>query len=179
MVSNNKDKGPLKEDIQDPELKEEDASEDEEEVEEAPRVHQRAAIASIGVISNPSNTKRSARIATGGAVPRHYLAPRTSSPSNYNPYRNLIYDRQTERTPKVVLPSNWDIDRSNIAGEMKAEAEGWGNNSKSWNSPPDMIMSRVEHNSELIRNLTYEIEDLKELVKKLVEKNPSPSPPKE
>ncbi|KAK1694990.1 hypothetical protein QYE76_011687 [Lolium multiflorum] len=99
--------------------------------------------------------------------------------SNYNPYRNLIYDRQTERTPKVVLPSGWDIDRSNIAGEMKSEAEGWGNNSRSWDSPPDMIMSRVEHNSELIRNLTYEIEDLKELVKKLVEKNPSPSSPKE
>ncbi|KAK1609258.1 hypothetical protein QYE76_032931 [Lolium multiflorum] len=179
MVSNNKDKGPLEEDIQDPELKEEDASEDEEEVEEVPRVHQRATIASIGVISNPSNTKRSARIATGGAVPRHYLAPRTSSPGNYSPFRNLIYDRQTERTPKVVLPSGWDIDRSNIAGEMKSEAEGWGNNSRSWDSPPDMIMSRVEHNSELIRNLTYEIEDLKELVKKLVEKNPSPSPPKE
>ncbi|KAK1629767.1 hypothetical protein QYE76_004082 [Lolium multiflorum] len=170
MVSNNKDKGPLEEDIQDPELKEEDASEDEEEVEEAPRVHQRATIASIGVISNPSNTKRSARIATGGAVPRHYLAPRTSSPGNYSPFRNLIYDRQTERTPKVVLPSGWDIDRSNIAGEMKSEAEGWGNNSRSWDSPPDMIMSRVEHNSELIRNLTYEIEDLKELVKKLVER---------
>ncbi|KAK1696307.1 hypothetical protein QYE76_013004 [Lolium multiflorum] len=177
MVSNNKDKGPLEEDIQDPELKEEDASEDEEEVEEVPRVHQRATIASIGVISNPSNTK-SARIATGGAVPRRFLAPRTSSPSNYHPFRNLIYDRQTERTPKVVLPSGWDIDRSNIAGEMKSEAEGWGNNSRSWDSPPDMIMSRVEHNSELIRNLTYEIEDLKELVKKLVEKNP-PSPPKE
>ncbi|KAK1680582.1 hypothetical protein QYE76_041430, partial [Lolium multiflorum] len=179
MVSNNKDKGPLEEDIQDPELKEEVASEDEEEVEEVPRVHQRATIASIGVISNPSNTKRSARIATGGAVPRHYLAPRTSSPGNYRPFRNLIYDRQTERTPKVVLPSGWDIDRSNIAGEMKSEAEGWGNNSRSWDSPPDMIMSRVEHNSELIRNLTYEIEDLKELVKKLVEKNPSPSSPKE
>ncbi|KAK1682053.1 hypothetical protein QYE76_042901 [Lolium multiflorum] len=179
MVSNNKDKEPLKENIQDPELKEEDAREDEEEVEEAPQEHQRATVASIGVISNPSNIKRSARIATGGAVPRHYLAPRTSSPSNYNPYRNLIYDRQTERTPKVVLPSNWDIDRSDIAGEMKSEAEGWGNNSKSWNSPPDMIMSRVEHNSEMIRNLTYEIEDLKELVKKLVEKNPSPPSPKE
>ncbi|KAK1682223.1 hypothetical protein QYE76_043071 [Lolium multiflorum] len=179
MVSNNKDKGPLEEDIQDPELKEEVASEDEEEVEEVPRVHQRATIASIGVISNPSNTKRSARIATGGAVPRRFLAPRTSSPGNYHPFRNLIYDRQTERTPKVVLPSGWDIDRSNIAGEMKSEAEGWGNNSRSWDSPPDMIMSRVEHNSELIRNLTYEIEDLKELVKKLVEKNPSPSPPKE
>ncbi|KAK1647096.1 hypothetical protein QYE76_064901 [Lolium multiflorum] len=179
MASNNKDKEPLKENIQDPELKKEDAREDEEEVEEAPQEHQQATVASIGVISNPSNIKRSARIATGGAVPRHYLAPRTSSPSHYNPYRNLIYDRQTERTPKVVLPSNWDIDRSDIAGEMKSEAEGWGNNSKSWNSPPDMIMSRVEHNSEMIRNLTYEIEDLKELVKKLVEKNPSPSSPKE
>ncbi|KAK1627608.1 hypothetical protein QYE76_001923 [Lolium multiflorum] len=179
MVSNNKDKGPLEEDIQDPELKEEVESEDEEEVEEIPRVHPRATIASIGVISNPSNTKRSARIATGGAVPRRFLAPRTSSPGNYHPFRNLIYNRQTERTPKVVLPSGWDIDRSNIAGEMKSEAEGWGNNSRSWDSPPDMIMSRVEHNSELIRNLTYEIEDLKELVKKLVEKNPPPSPPKE
>ncbi|KAK1661779.1 hypothetical protein QYE76_049938 [Lolium multiflorum] len=147
MVSNNKDKGPLEEDIQDPELKEEVASEDEEEVEEVPRVHQRATIASIGVISNPSNTKRSARIATGGAVPRRFLAPRTSSPGNYHPFRNLIYNRQTERTPKVVLPSGWDIDRSNIAGEMKSEAEGWGNNSRSWDSPPDMIMSRVEHNS--------------------------------
>ncbi|KAK1609510.1 hypothetical protein QYE76_033183 [Lolium multiflorum] len=72
MVSNNKDKGPLEEDIQDPELKEEVESEDEEEVEEIPRVHPRATIASIGVISNPSNTKRSARIATGGGVPRHF-----------------------------------------------------------------------------------------------------------
>ncbi|KAK1696199.1 hypothetical protein QYE76_012896 [Lolium multiflorum] len=179
MASNNKDKEPLKENIQDPELKKEDAREDEEEVEEAPQEHQQATVASIGVISNPSDVKRSARIATGGAVPRHYLAPRTSSPSHYNPYRNLIYDRQTERTPKVVLPSNWDINRSDNAGEMKSEAEGWGNNSKSWDSPPDMIMSRVEHNSEMIRNLTYEIEGLQELVRKLVEKNPSPSSPKE
>ncbi|KAK1609515.1 hypothetical protein QYE76_033188 [Lolium multiflorum] len=163
MVSNNKDKGPLEEDIQDPELKEEVESEDEEEVEETPRVHPRATIASIGVIANPSNTKRSARIATGGGVPRRFLAPRTSSPGIYHPFRNLIYSRQTERTPKVVLPSGWDIDRSNTAGEMKPEAEGWGNNSKSWDSPSDMLMSRVEHNSELIRNLTYEIEDLKEI----------------
>ncbi|KAK1601531.1 hypothetical protein QYE76_018060, partial [Lolium multiflorum] len=162
-----------------PELKEEVESEDEEEVKETPRVHPRATITSIGVIANPSNTKRSARIATGGGVPRRFLAPRTSSPGIDNPFRNLIYSRQIERTPKVVLPSGWDIDRSNTAGEMKPEAEGWGNNSKSWDSPSDMLMNRVEHNSELIRNLTYEIEDLKELVKKLVEKNPPPSPPKE
>ncbi|KAK1585951.1 hypothetical protein QYE76_000053 [Lolium multiflorum] len=100
MVSNNKDKEPLKENIQDPELKKEDAREDEE-VEEAPQERQQATVASIGVISSPSNIKRSARIATGGAVPRHYLAPRTSYPSHYNPYRNLIYDRQLKGPPRI------------------------------------------------------------------------------
>ena len=178
MVSNNKDKEPLKENIQDPELKKEDAREDEEEVEEAPQEHQQATVASIGVISSPSNIKRSARIATGGAVPRHYLAPRTSSPSHYNPYRNLIYDRQTERTPKVVLPSNWDISRSDTAGEKEPEAEEWGNNSKSWDSPSDRLLNRVEHNSEMIRNLIYRIDELQELIEKLV-RNSSPPSPKE
>ncbi|KAK1615325.1 hypothetical protein QYE76_020842 [Lolium multiflorum] len=178
MVSNNKDKEPLKENIQDPELKKEDAREDEEEVEEAPQERQQATVASIGVISSPSNIKRSARIATGGAVPRHYLAPRTSYPSHYNPYRNLIYDRQTERTPKVVLPSNWDINRSDTAGEKEPEAEEWGNNSKSWDSPSDRLLNRVEHNSEMIRNLIYRIDELQELIEKLV-KNSSPPSPKE
>ncbi|KAK1647991.1 hypothetical protein QYE76_065796 [Lolium multiflorum] len=177
MVSNNKDKEPSKENIQDPELKKEDAREDEE-VEEAPQERQQATVASIGVISSPSNIKRSARIATGGAVPRHYLAPRTSYPSHYNPYRNLIYDRQTERTPKVVLPSNWDINRSDTAGEKEPEAEEWGNNSKSWDSPSDRLLNRVEHNSEMIRNLIYRIDELQELIEKLV-RNSSPPSPKE
>ncbi|KAK1620133.1 hypothetical protein QYE76_025650 [Lolium multiflorum] len=162
-----------------PDLKEEVESEDEGEVEEVPRVYPRATVASIGVVANPFNTKKSARISTGGGVPRRFLAPRTSPPGIDNPFRTLIYSRQIERTPKAVLPSGWDMDRSNTAGRMKPEAEEWGNNSKSWDSPSDILLNRVEQNSELIRNLTYEIEDLKELVKKLVEKNPSPSPPKE
>ncbi|KAK1686377.1 hypothetical protein QYE76_047225 [Lolium multiflorum] len=179
MVSNNKDKEALEEDIQDPDLKEEVKSEDEEEVEDVSRVYPHATVASIGVVANPFNPKRSARISAGGGIPRRFLAPKTSPPGIDNPFRTLIYSRQIERTPKVVLPSGWDMDRSNTAGEMKPEAEGWGNNSKSWDSSSDILMNRVEHNSEMIRNLTYEIEDLKELVKKLVEKNPPPSPPKE
>ncbi|KAK1664454.1 hypothetical protein QYE76_052613 [Lolium multiflorum] len=62
MVSNNKGKGPLEEDIQDSELKEEVESEDEGEVEEDPRVYPRATVASIGVVANPFNLKRSARM---------------------------------------------------------------------------------------------------------------------
>ncbi|KAK1613699.1 hypothetical protein QYE76_019216, partial [Lolium multiflorum] len=178
MVSDNKGKGLSDEDIQDPEWKEVDESvkeEDEEEVEEDSRAHPRATIASIRVVENPFSAKRSARIRTGGKVPRHYLAPKTSSPGTYNPFRNLIYNSQIERTPKAALPSNWDIDRSNTAGRMKPEAEEWGNNSKSWDSPSDILLNRVEHNSEMIHNLMYKIDELQELVEKLV-KNSSPPP---
>ena len=76
------------------------------------------------------------------------------------------------------MPSNWDIDRSNTAGRMKPEGEEWGNNSKSWDSPSDILLNRVEHNSEMIRNLMYKIDELQELVEKLV-RNSSPPSPKE
>jgi hypothetical protein len=80
--------------------------------------------------------------------------------------------------PKAKLPSSWDIDRSNRAEKesFKREKE-WGNNSKSWDSQSDMFMNRIEHNSEMIRNLTYKIDELKELIEKLIKD--SPPPPKE
>jgi hypothetical protein len=55
--------------------------------------------------------------------------------------------------------------------------EGWGNNSKSWDSQSDMFMNRIEHNSEMIRNQTYKIDELKALIEKLIKD--SPPPPKE
>jgi hypothetical protein len=80
--------------------------------------------------------------------------------------------------PKAKLPSSWDIDRSNRAGKESSKCEeGWGNNYKSWDSPPDMLMSRVEHNSEMICNLSYKIDDLRDLIEKLIKD--SPPPPKE
>jgi hypothetical protein len=39
-------------------------------------------------------------------------------------------------------------------------------------------MNRVEHNSEMIRNLEYKIDDLKDLIEKLIRDYPQP-PPKE
>jgi hypothetical protein len=38
-------------------------------------------------------------------------------------------------------------------------------------------MSHIEHNSEMIRNLSYNIDELKELIEKLAKD--SPPPPKE
>ena len=81
--------------------------------------------------------------------------------------------------PKTKLPSAWDIGCSNHAGKEDSEyEEGWGNNSKSWDSLYDKLMNRVEHNSELIRLLSHKIEELTELVLKLI-KDVSPSLPKE
>jgi hypothetical protein len=75
------------------------------------------------------------------------------------------------------LPSGWDIDRSNNAGKESSKSEeGWGNNSKSWDSQADRFMSRIEHNSEMICNLSYKIDDLRYLIEKLTKDSP---PPKE
>jgi hypothetical protein len=66
------------------------------------------------------------RIRTGGGVPRHSLAPRTSSSSN-NPFHTLIHERQFQRVPKAKLPSSGDIDLSNRAKKESSKSEeGWG-----------------------------------------------------
>jgi hypothetical protein len=76
------------------------------------------------------------------------------------------------------LPSGWDIDHSNSAGKESSKCEeGWGNNSKSWDSQIDRFMSRIEHNSEMIRNLSYKTDDLRDSIEKLIKD--SPPPPKE
>jgi len=178
MVSNNNNKGkePLEDETQDPKLKEEVKSEDEGEVEEDPREYPRATVASIGVVANPFKPRQGAQMSTGGKVPRRFLAPRTSSPGINNPFHTLIHKHQIERIPEAELPSGWNIDRSNNTGKRDSAAEEWGNNSKSWDSQSDKFMNRIEHNSELIRALTYKIDELKELVDKLIN---NPPPPKE
>jgi hypothetical protein len=126
---------------------------------------------------NPSKFKRSVQISTRGGVPRHTLAPQTSSSGN-NPFHTLIHEHQFQQVPRSRLSSRWDIDRANSAGKESSKCvEGWGNNSKSWDSLPDMFMSRIEHNSEMIRNLTYKIDELRDLIEKLIKD--SPPPPKE
>jgi hypothetical protein len=179
MASANNDKGntPSEDDHRNPELEEEVEIEAEEEIEENQRPFLRATVASIGVVANPSKFKRGARISTRGNVPCHFLAPRTSSSGSNNPFHTLIHEHQFQRVPKAKLPSGWNIDRSSNAGKggFKCEEE-WGNNSKSWDSQSDKFMSRSKHNTELIRILTYKIDELKELIDKLIKDSP---PPKE
>jgi hypothetical protein len=93
-ANNDKEKMPSEDDHQGPKLKEEVKSEaEEEEIEEDQHMCPRFVIASIGVVTNPNMFKRSTWISTGGGVPRHTLAPWTSSSSN-NPFHTLIHEHQ-------------------------------------------------------------------------------------
>jgi hypothetical protein len=173
--SDDKEKTPPEDGTKDFRLKEEVESEDEEEDQSS---RPSTMIASIGVVTSHDKFKKSAHIRTRGGVPRHGLAPRTS-PSGNNPFHTLIHEHQFQRVPRSRLPSGWDIDHSNSAGKESSKSEeGWGNNSKSWDSLVDRFMNRVEHNSEMIRNLSHKIDDLKDLIEKLIKDYPTP-PPKE
>jgi hypothetical protein len=111
-ANNNKEKIPSKDDHQNPKLKEEVEGEAEEKIEEDQHPCPRAIVASIGAVANPNKLKKGAHISTRGNVPRHFLAPRTSSLGD-NPFHTLIHEHQFQRVPKAKLPSSWDIDRSN------------------------------------------------------------------
>jgi hypothetical protein len=125
-------------------------------------------------VTNPNKFKKGTRISTGGGVPRYSLAPRTSSLGN-NPFHTLIHEHQFQRVPKAKLPSSWDIDCSNsVEKESFKHEEEWGNNSKSLDSQSDRFMNRIENRTELIHNLTYKIDELKELIEKLIKDSPPP-----
>ena len=100
------------------------------------------------------------------------MAPRTPSSGNNNPFHTLIHKHQVQKVLEAELPSGWDMDRSNNAG--KFEGKEWGDSSKSWDSQSDKFMNRIEHNTELIRILTYKIDELKELVERLIKDSSPP-----
>jgi hypothetical protein len=98
--SNDKEKTPPKDDHQDLQLKEEvESGAKEEEMEEDQSSRPSTMIASIGVVTSHDKFKKSARIRTGGGVPRHILAPRTSLSGN-NPFHTLIHELQIQKVPR-------------------------------------------------------------------------------
>jgi hypothetical protein len=126
MVSANNDKGkkPLEDDHQNPKLEEEVGIEAEEEIEEDQGPCPRATVASIGVVANPRKFKIGARMSTGGKVLHHFLAPRTPSSGNNNPFHTVIHEHQFQRVPEAKVPSSWNIDRSNSAGKGGVKKSG-------------------------------------------------------
>jgi hypothetical protein len=122
-ASNDKEKMPSEDDRQDLEPKEEVESEaKKEEIEEEQCSFPRAVIASIGRLMIPRKFKRSSWMSTGGGVPRHTLAPRTSPPGN-NHFHTLIHKHQVQKVPRSRLPFGSDIDHSNSAWKESSNSE--------------------------------------------------------
>jgi hypothetical protein len=98
--SDDKGKRPSEDDHQDLQLEEEvESVAKEEEIEEDQSSRLSAMIASIGVVTSHDKFKKSAHIRTGGGVPRHILAQRTS-PSGNNPFHTLIHEHQFQKVPR-------------------------------------------------------------------------------
>jgi hypothetical protein len=103
--SDDKEKAPPEDDHQDLQLKEEVEGEaEEEEMEEDQSSQPSTMIASIGVVTSHDKFKKSACIRTGGGVPHHTLAPRTS-PSGNNPFHTLIHEHHFQKVPRSRLSS--------------------------------------------------------------------------
>jgi hypothetical protein len=94
--SDDKKKTPPEDDTKDFRLKEEVESEDGEEDQSS---RPNTMIASIGVVTDYDKFKKSARIRTGGGVPRHTLAPWTSLSGN-NHFHTLIHEHQFQRVTR-------------------------------------------------------------------------------
>ena len=178
--SSNPEKEGLREDLEDHDAEEKEKTEAAVGEVEIPNPTPTVTIASIRVVPNKPKTKQGARMSTGGKIPRRSLAPRTFPSSTKRPFHTLIHKYPFEKVPPSELPSSWDMDRSNHAGKRDSKTEVlWGNNSKSWDSPSDRMMNRIEQNSELVRALIGRVDDLLELAEKLIREAPPPSPPRE
>jgi hypothetical protein len=94
--SDDKEKAPPEDDHQDLQPKEDFESEAEEEDQS---LCPSTMIASIGVVTGHDKFKKSARMRTGGGVPRHTLAPQTS-PSGNNPFHTLIHEHRFQKVPR-------------------------------------------------------------------------------
>ena len=104
MVSaNDKGKNPVEDDPQNPK-EEEILVGDEDDVKEDEHPDTRATVASIGVVANPINLRRTTRMSTGGKPPRHCLAPRSLPPRTKNSFHTLIHEQQFHKVPKGKLP---------------------------------------------------------------------------
>ena len=85
---------------------------------------------------------------------------------HHNNFHNLIHNYGFENTPRVHIPSNWDIVRPR---ESDVGTNRWGLENKH-------IMAEMKKNSELLHQALREIQGLKDLLMVILENIASPPP---
>jgi hypothetical protein len=80
-----------------------------------------------------------------------------------NNFHNLVHTYGVENTPRMHIPSNWDISRPR---ESDAGTSSWWPENKH-------IMVEVEKNTELIRQLLREIQSVREILMSIMKDKPT------
>ena len=78
----------------------------EGDMEEDKQPHSSATVASIGLVSQPTQLRRTTRMSTGGRTPRHILAPRTLPPST--PCSNHAGKKHSNKEERRKNNKDWN-----------------------------------------------------------------------
>jgi len=145
---------------------------DGDSLEVHPLASERGTLAGISITPNPHQAVRSTT-SHGSPEVQEGLPPRRPLHRLHrNNFHNLVHNYGVENTPRMHIPSNWDISRPS---ESDAGKNAWGPKNKH-------IMGEVQMNTEMIQHMLWEIQSLKEILINVMKDKPttssSPSSPK-
>ena len=123
-------------------------------------------LAGISTHPNPHQAMRSSNNQESPEVHEGLPPRRPLHMLHRNNFHNLIHNYGFENTPRVHIPSNWDIVRPR---ESDVGTNRWGLENKH-------IMAEVKKNTELLHRALREVQGLRELLMVILE-NTSTSPP--
>ena len=140
---------------------------DGDSLEVHPPASERGTLASIYTILNPHQAMRSI---TSHGIPevQEGLPPRRPLHRlHWKNFHNVVHNYGIKNTPRMHIPSNWDISRPS---ESDAGKNAWGPENKH-------IMAEVQRNTEMIQYVLREIQSLKEILINVVKDKPTTSSP--
>jgi hypothetical protein len=142
---------------------------DGDSLEVHPPAPERGTLAGISTILNPHQAVRGTS-GHGNPEVQEGLPPRRPLHRLHrNNFHNLVHNYGIKNTPRMHIPSNWDISRPS---ESDAGKNAWGPENKH-------IMAEVQRNIEMIQYVLREIQSLKEILINVVRDKPTTSPKKE
>ena len=132
-----------------------------------PPASERGTLAGISTHPNPHQAMRSLNNQEGPRDQEELPTRRPLHRLHQNNFHNLIHNYGFENTPRVHIPSNWDISRPR---ESDAGTNSWGPENKH-------IMAKVKNKTELLHRDFCEIQSLNETLMDMLENKHTPSPP--
>ena len=132
-----------------------------------PPASERGTLAGISTTPNPHQAEGTAGNPRSQEVQEGLAPRRPLHRLHRNNFHNLVHNYGIENTPRMHIPSNWDIScpRENDAGKS------------SWCPENKHIMVEVQRNTTMLQDLSREIQSLKDILLNVLKDKPTSSPP--